>query len=170
VPQREDAERDALDHRKQEVSQRRQRRAVPGHLVAFFGQKLGAQGGLAQAGNALGERQLGQGLVRRVAHKRVERRLQAQDHADAARCHLHPQRQALCHRRLGAGEDAAPLPRLLIALRQRDRQRVAWRSLRHALQQIELSVEAVGALCHVEVGHRLQHAVREPGQRLGQAA
>jgi hypothetical protein len=81
----------------------------------------------------------------------MERRLQSQNDADAAGRDLHPHRNPGGRRGFDPAQDAAPLPRLLIALRQRDRQRMARCGLRHALQDVEFSVEAVGALGHVKV-------------------
>ena len=70
---------------------------------------------------------------------------------------------------LGAREDLPPLVGRVIALHRRDRQRAPAARARHLLEQVELGVEALGAAHHVEVAHRLEHAVPEPAKRGGDA-
>jgi hypothetical protein len=66
-------------------------------------------------------------------------------------------------------EDPPPLVRRVVALHRRDRQRAAAARGDHLHEQVELRVEPVRPAHHVEVADRLEHAVAEPDERLGDA-
>ncbi len=105
------------------------------------------------------------GLVRREAHERVERRLEAEEHADATRAHLASHVEAARGRLLDPREDATPLIGRVIALHRRDRHRPSAGRATHLLEEIELRIEALGPLHHVEVAHRLDDAVAKALER-----
>ena len=160
----EQPHREKVQACQQRVGQRWNRAAVPGDFLGLLGQKLRLKGRHRHRGDALGKRQVRDGLVAGKAHKRMKRRVQPQQHTDGSRRHLHADVDAQGLRGLGAAQDLLPLLRSHVALHQRQRQRATCGG-GQLLQHVELGLKAVRSLRHIEVRDRLHHAMPASAQR-----
>ena len=101
----EEAQRHHVDAREELVRERRNGAAVAGHALRRLAEEPGLERRIAHRAHALGQGQVGDGLVAREAHERVKGRLESEEHADGARGHLHAHREASGRRRFDAGEE-----------------------------------------------------------------